>query len=88
MKKNKAKLPTFVSSDRMKARSAVAYLLETFTHKYIKPVLRGKNKRKKLKLLKSGVNYILNFFEIIRFEEKEDPFNIQTELEKFKVTDK
>lgn len=70
MKKNKAKLPTFVSSDRMKARGAAAHLLETFVNNYIEPSLRYKARKRKLRDISIGTEYLFNFFEIIRHEER------------------
>lgn len=61
---------SFTRSDKIKAKRDVAYLFETFTHEYIEPVFRGKNKRRKLRFLKSGVNYILETFETVRYEEQ------------------
>lgn len=63
-------LISFIRSDRIKVKGDAAYLFETFTHEYIEPCLRGKNKRKKLKYLRSCENYMLETYGVVRYEEQ------------------
>lgn len=74
MKKTNKRKPfgpiSFIRSDRVKVKRDVTYLLETFTHEYIEPSLRGKNKRRKLRFLKSVMNYILETYGVVRYEEQ------------------
>lgn len=61
---------SFVRSDKVKAKRDTNYLFETFTHEYIEPCLRGKNKRKKFKYLKSCVSYLFGTYDMVRYEEQ------------------
>lgn len=70
IKKDANKIPSFVSDDRIKARGAVAHLIESFVMNYIEPSLRHKLKKRKLRDISIGTEYLFNFFEIIRYEER------------------
>ena len=69
-KKNANKIPSFIESDRIKARGAVAHLVERFIKNCFNPPLRREVRKRMLKEISIGTEYLFNFFELIRHEER------------------